>query len=230
MTIAKESETKELKKGLAELKAGLVSISAILNKHGRGELWFGVRNDGKAVGLDATDKTLRDVSQAITAHIEPKIYPHITAETIDGLVCIKVAFEGQETPYYAYGRAYMRVADEDRQLSAKEVEKLILAKHSDRLRWDNEPCRTPTADLDAGKLKRFVERAGLTWDTPVNALEKLGLIKDGKLLNAAPLFFAKAAPMELRCAVFGTTDSGIGWLGEGGVVTAGGGDVLVAGL
>lgn len=203
----KESETTELKKSLAELNAGLVSISAILNKHGRGELWFGIRSDGKAVGLDATEKTLRDVSQAIAAHIEPKIYPHVTLETMDGYPCIKVAFEGHETPYYSHGRAYMRVADEDRQLSAKELEKLILAKNSDRLRWDNGICRMGVGDLDEGKLKRFVERAGLSWDTPANAVEKLGLLKDGKLLNAATLFFARSAPMELRCAVFGTTDS-----------------------
>jgi len=46
----KEDETIEFKKSLAELKAGLISIVAMLNKHGTGELWFGVRNDGKAVG------------------------------------------------------------------------------------------------------------------------------------------------------------------------------------
>ena len=65
-----ESETCELKKSLAELKEGLISIVAILNKHGAGELWFGVAPNGKAVGLDVTDKTLRDLSQAIAAHIE----------------------------------------------------------------------------------------------------------------------------------------------------------------
>ena len=71
----KECETIEFKKSLSELKEGLVSIVAILNKHGSGELWFGVRNDGVSVGLNATTKTLRDVSQAISAHIEPKIFP-----------------------------------------------------------------------------------------------------------------------------------------------------------
>ena len=57
----KENETVEFKKSLSQLKAGLVSIASILNKHGSGELWFGVRNDGKAVGLEAketTDKAL----------------------------------------------------------------------------------------------------------------------------------------------------------------------------
>ena len=55
----KEDETIEFKKSLAELKAGLISIVAMLNKHGAGELWFGIRNNGKAVGLDAREKTLR---------------------------------------------------------------------------------------------------------------------------------------------------------------------------
>ena len=159
------------------------------------------------MGLEVNEKTLRDVSQAIAAHIEPKIYPHVTLEPVEGQFCIKVTFEGHEAPYYSHGRAYMRVADEDRQLSVKALEKLILAKNSEQLRWDNRICRMSVADLDDGKLRRFVERAGLSWDTPENAIEKLGLLKDGKLLNAATLFFAKTAPMELRCAVFGTTDS-----------------------
>ncbi|HOI67984.1 MAG TPA: ATP-binding protein, partial [Thiomonas arsenitoxydans] len=66
-----ETETIELKKSLAELKQGLVSLAAMLNKHGQGELWFGIAPNGKAVGLEINEKTLRDVSQAIAAHIEP---------------------------------------------------------------------------------------------------------------------------------------------------------------
>lgn len=81
--LMKEDETIEFKKSLAELKAGLISIVAMLNKHGAAELWFGVCNDGKAVGLDAGEKTLRDLSQSIAAHIEPKIFPHVRIETID---------------------------------------------------------------------------------------------------------------------------------------------------
>ncbi len=54
-----ESETVEYKKSLGELKEGLISIVAILNKHKHGELRFGVRNDGRAAGINATEKTLR---------------------------------------------------------------------------------------------------------------------------------------------------------------------------
>jgi ATP-dependent DNA helicase RecG len=112
--LTRESETIEFKKGLAELKQGLTSLVAILNKHGAGELWFGIAPDGQAVGLETSDKTLRDVSQAIGAHVEPRIYPRIEQAQHQGKTCLRIRFTGRETPYFAYGRAYMRVADEDR--------------------------------------------------------------------------------------------------------------------
>jgi ATP-dependent DNA helicase RecG len=93
----KESETVELKKSLAELKQGLVSMAAILNKHRAGTLWFGVRNDGTIVGVQANDKTLRDLSQAIAAHVEPKIFPKMADVPIGGKHCIKSPVERQAT-------------------------------------------------------------------------------------------------------------------------------------
>ena len=128
-------------------------------------------------------------------------------ETLTGKTCVKVAFTGKERPYFAYGRAYMRVADEDRQLTAKELESLILAKNREAIRWDNQPCKIAIKELNERKIRDFVKRAGLVWDNASNVLEKLGLIQDGQLLNAAPLFFSKKPPMQLRCAVFAATDS-----------------------
>jgi ATP-dependent DNA helicase RecG len=201
-----EGETVELKKSLAQLKQGLVSMAAILNKHQAGTLWFGVRNNGAIVGIDANEKTLRDLSQSIAAHIEPKIYPRISEVNIDGNSCIKVEFAGNDTPYFAYGRSFMRVADEDRQLSVKQLKDLIAAQSRESLRWDNQLGNFTLADLDQAKIKHFVERAKLSWDTPENALSKLILIKDKKLLNPVKLFFG-IKPIQLRCAVFMTTES-----------------------
>lgn len=204
-----ESETVEYKKSLGELKEGLISIVAILNKHKHGELWFGVRNDGNAVGVEATEKTLRDLSQSIAAHIEPRIYPHVEIAALNGASCIKVTFKGKDAPYFAYGRAYMRVADEDRQLSARELENLILVRNRESLHWDSEVSPDSPEEINENKLKLFVVRAGLEWDTPLNALEKLGLIKDEHLLNAAMVFFSKNHRLQLRCAVFGGTTSAV---------------------
>jgi ATP-dependent DNA helicase RecG len=202
-----ESETIEYKKSLAELSDGLNSIAAILNKHGRGALWFGIKNNGSPAGMDVSETTLRKVSQAIAAHIEPKIYPDVSKVVLDGKSCIRVTFTGSETPYYAHGRAYMRVADEDRQLSAKELETIILRKNRTHRNWDSEPIQDESFKPDTAKLRSFVRKAGLTWSNAAAALENLGLSVDGKLLNAARVFFAKPPALTLRCAVFANTTS-----------------------
>ena len=201
-----ESETVELKTSLAELKQGLISLVAMLNKHGQADLWFGVSPSGQPVGLMVTDKTLRDVSQALAAHIKPRLYPEITSVDVAGKTCLRVHATGHQKPYFAHGRAYIRVADEDRQMSARELENLILKRNSAALRWDNEPSTTALAELSEEKIRRFVERAGLPWDSTANALTKLGLLQEGQLLNAARLFFAHQ-PIQLRCAVFASTTS-----------------------
>jgi len=194
----------------AERKQGLISLVAMLNKHGQGDLWVGIAPSGKPVGLMVTEKTLRDVSQALAAHIEPRLYPEITSLEVMGKPCLRIQATGHQKPYFAYGRAYIRVADEDRQMSARELENLILQRNSSALRWDNEPCATALTELSETKIRRFLERAGLPWgnagDNTANALSKLGLLQDGKLLNAARLFFADQ-PIQLRCAVFASTTS-----------------------
>ena len=109
-----ENETLEFKRSTSELKEAIISIVAILNKHGNGKLLFGVKNDGTIIGQDISEKTLRKISKAISDHIEPKIYPKIEKQKTDDKNCIAVEFQGQDIPYYAYGRAYKRVADENR--------------------------------------------------------------------------------------------------------------------
>lgn len=208
-----ESETLELKKSTSEIKEAIVSIVSILNKHQHGGLLFGIKNNGIVVGQNITEKTLRDVSKVIADNIEPKIYPHVSHVKIGGKSCIKVRFKGNDIPYFAYGRAYIRVADEDRQLSAKELEGLILKKNKDKLRWDTEICKeAKLSDISAKKLKSFLINAGLKYDALRNDLEKLKLLSDGKLCNTAVILFAKKPQAffpnaRLRCAVFGTTDT-----------------------
>lgn len=208
-----ESETLELKKSTSELKAGVVSLVAMLNKHHRGELWFGIKNDGTAVGQSISDASLREVSRAMGDHIEPKVYPSVEKVMVDKKHCIRVLVEGKEVPYYAYGRAYIRVGDEDRQLSARELENIILEKNRDHLRWDMEICPQATQDdISSAKLKRFLKSCGLKDDTLQNALDKLNLVNKHKIRNAAVLCFGKRpeklfANAKLRCATFGTTDT-----------------------
>jgi len=209
----KETEALEFKKTTSELREAVIAIVAILNKHQAGELYFGVKNDGEAIGQQIGSDTIRDISREVANNIEPKIYPTVTKVKLNEKPCIKVHFKGKETPYYAYGRAYIRVADEDRKMSAKELENFILEKNRDKVRWDYEVC--PDAelkDISPDKLKTFLKASGLKYDDAENALNKLKLLRHGKLLNTAVILFGKKpqdflSNAKLRCAVFAGTDT-----------------------
>lgn len=57
-----ENENIEFKKSTSLINQAIISIVAILNKHGKGELYFGINDKGIAVGQDVSVKTLRDIS------------------------------------------------------------------------------------------------------------------------------------------------------------------------
>ena len=52
MNLGRETESLEFKKSTGELKEGIISIGAILNKHQKGELYFGGRPDGTPIGQE----------------------------------------------------------------------------------------------------------------------------------------------------------------------------------
>ena len=72
MNLGAESEQVEFKRSTGEHREAMESIASILNKHGSGVLYFGVRNDGEVMGQDVSDKTLRSISQEIGSKIEPR--------------------------------------------------------------------------------------------------------------------------------------------------------------
>src|SRR3990167_9645608 len=98
----KESETLELKKSTSELKEAIISIVAILNKHQKGEVYFGVNPSGRVIGQTVTENTIREVSQTIAQNIEPKIFPMINEVTLEGKKCVHVEFSGDNVSYFFF--------------------------------------------------------------------------------------------------------------------------------
>ena len=207
-----ETETTEYKRSTSELRKGIISISSILNKHQQETLIFGIGPDGSIPGQDVTDKTLRNVSEAISNHITPRIYPIVKRERIGEKDCILVKFSGHEIPYFAYGRAYMRVSDQNKQLSPSELQNMILDHNREKLRWNDKMCKEASfEDIDQDKVKDFLYLAGREYDD--KALEKMDLVRRGRLTNTAVMLFGKEPERffpfasELRCAVFATDDT-----------------------
>ena len=205
-----ESEILELKRSTSELKEGIISIVSILNKHHAGELIFGITSKGIVKGQEVSEKTIRGISQKISNSIEPKIYPQINKSVINGSDCIIVRFVGDELLYYVNGKAYLRVGDEDLQMSSKEIEKRILNKIN--LKWDSKISKSSVKNVDELLLQTYIKdsmnsgRISFDYTTKEKVLQKLELIDDGKLLNAGNILFCANSLLEVQTAVFAGKD------------------------
>lgn len=208
MNLGPETETVEHKKSTSELKEGVASIASMLNKHGRGELFFGVTNDGDVIGQQVSDSTLRNISQAIGSSIDPRIFPSIEAlDDGEGRSYVRVAFSGGDRPYACKGSYRIRVADEDVLMTGAEVRRMaseaFLAEHP----WDSQPSPRPISDVDEKTLRAFVDRgieakrisepyAGVR-----QTLASLGLLAGDSLTNAADVLFCQSARTGLKMGI-----------------------------
>ena len=211
MNIGKETETIEFKKSTSELKEAMISIASILNKHGQGTLYFGVRSNGEVVGQEAAESTLRKISQAIGNSISPTIYPSIRSlQTDDGLTYIEVSFTGNEQPYACSGRYRIRVADEDLPVNHAELQQMFLHARAKGTPWDAWPSERPFSDIDELELRSFVERGNqcgrlsFAHTDAESTLERLKLLKNGKLTNAADILFCPSLRPSLKMGVLGS--------------------------
>ena len=159
MNMGIETETLEFKKTTSELKKGVISLASMLNKHGYGILYFGVKDNGDVVGQPFGAKTLQSVSRAIADYISPQVIPNIRHELLEGKDVIRVEVQGFDKPYSAYGRYYMRSADEDRELTPVALKDLMDRNVSSDV-LSVAPSLSQT--LSFNKLKIAYVSAGLT--------------------------------------------------------------------
>lgn len=205
MNLDPENETTEYKKSTSELKEGVASIAAILNKHGHGELYFGVEDSGDICGTQVASTTLRQISQTIGNSIEPRIYPSIERLSDgEGHDYVRVSFEGNDIPYACKGTYRIRVADEDVLMAGEQVRRMASdAFHKDNP-WDAQPSNKTIADVNENTLKAFVERgiekgrieepyAGVK-----STLASLNLLDGDALTNAAAVLFCDSDKIRLK--------------------------------
>lgn len=211
MNLGKESETLEFKKTTGELKEAMISISSILNKHGVGTLYFGVKPNGDVIGQDVSESSLRDVSRFVYEFIKPQIYPVIQEEILDDRHVIKVEFQGKDYPYSAAGRYYLRTADEDREVTPAELRQFFVANEY-KEKWEKAKSQCLVKQVDKAVVKAFCERAiaaGRMVDgryTAQTVLKRSGFVYGDHLTNAGNVLFGNSHPVTLKAAVFATDE------------------------
>jgi len=211
-----ESEKIEFKKSTAQLEKGLKAVCGFLNHKG-GSVYFGI-HEGKVVGQEVSDSTLRSISQKIRQKIKPEVSPEITVLGTgkEKVIEVKVK-EGLNKPCYLDGIAYKRVGTENPVIPPEELERIILEKRGKQ--WDSEICEEANLeDVDKEKVRWFLSKAKhergypLDENTPVkDAMTHLGLLTGGRLANAALVLFGKEPQKlflqsEVKCLHFHGTE------------------------
>ena len=186
-----ESETVELKASTGERVAGTMAVCAMLNHRG-GTVLFGVQPDRHVSGQTVSDRTIEQLSSALS-EIDPPAFPTIEQVRLR-VVTVPV---GQHQPYSHRGRALRRVGNTNRAMSRDEYHRVLLERLHGQLRWENEPVPDWTVDdldrteivrtLDEAIRRRRAEDPG-TRD-PSELLRGFGLIHGDRLLRAAVVLF-----------------------------------------
>ena len=127
MKLAK-TEVFELKKSTDEIKEAVIAITAMLNKSRKGSLCFGVTNKGKIIGQKITKRTLSTINNAIKKGIKPRIIPHIKETYFGDKSCIQLEFAGENAPYKAYGKTYIRVNLENLETTPANIKSIFEQK------------------------------------------------------------------------------------------------------
>jgi len=208
----RETEELEFKKTTAELKEGVISLASMLNKSGHGILYYGIKNDGSVFGLQLGKDTSGDVSREIKNNLRPIVTPKIEVLNIDEKFVIKVEVFGEDKPYSAYGRYYVRSDDEDLIMTNKQLEDFFINKNIDYSEWENELTEYGEEVVDEELLIKYIAkgnemgRISFMYKDVKDALTKLGLMKSGKLNNAGLYLFSSLKPWTVKLAVYPTDE------------------------
>lgn len=208
----RENETIEFKKTTSELKEGVISLSSMLNKSGIGTVYFGVMNNGTVYGVTIGKNTTSDISRAIKEHLKPTVVPTIEVFEEEGKQIISVKAQGEDTPYSAYGRYYLRSDDEDLSMTNAQLESFFLGKSYDYSKWEKETTEYGLDDVDEELLIRYVNqgnesgRISFLYRDIRSTLSKLELLNGDRLNNAGYYLFSNKKPLLLKLATYPTDE------------------------
>ena len=176
----------------------------MLNHRG-GHVLFGVLDDGRIVGQDIADRTLREISNTLQ-HMRPSVI--IEPEQVpigDRKAVLTLHVPRGEQPPYAYkGRYYVRRGPTATEMPAGQLRALLLRQNT--VSWEASTADGISIDdLDQAEIVRTVDSAidnGRLNDpatrVPLELLRKLGLTTNGTLVNAAMVLFGREDVLQFR--------------------------------
>ncbi len=215
-----ESETVEFKQSTALIREAIETICAFANHNG-GYLIFGIKDDGTIIGQQVSDDTIKNIANSVKLNTDPKLYPSIEKVNIKNRTCLLVTIEESPLkPHLAYGKAFTRVGATNQKLDRDNYDYLLQQKFNGYgFDFQIQPGASIN-DIDNDRVYNFLELANFVRSFNENLflptdviLQKLELMKEDKVTNAALLLFGKnphqffSNHFEIKCGDF-VEDSG----------------------
>jgi ATP-dependent DNA helicase RecG len=215
-----EGPNLEFKRSAGELREALQTICAFLNGSG-GVVLLGVRPDSCPEGQQVSDRTIRDIAQALDRFEPPVNLPieRLPVQKGREILILRVEGPSDSIPFTFDGRPYERVGSTTRKMSQEKYEALLFERAHSKRRWENQPANEiALKDIDRDEVFRIVDIArsvgrlvGPVGRSLPDVLNRLGLRKEGQILRAAVVLFGRTflpdyPQCELRLARFRGTD------------------------
>lgn len=202
LIVHNENEEVEFKETTGQLERGMETLCAFLNGTG-GTVLFGITDKGKIVGQDLSDKTKRDIVEAIK-RLEPLSAIEITYIAVPDsnkyVIALHAASQLCARPFAYKGRAYYRM-ESVTSVMPQEKYNLLLLQRGGKYGWEaiiNENVKIENLDVNTirGAVRMGVESGRLPETTILeeipHILRKFELsTSEGKLKNAAAVLFGK---------------------------------------
>lgn len=202
-----ESNRVEFKSSLSEEREILETICGFSNMAG-GTILVGVSDNGKIVGVDIGKKTVDDILNKIKFSIEPTIIPQAEVVEMDGKKVLVInVMEGINKPYFIGGVSFKRVGKTNQRLTKEELERIILEKYKGIVSFEERVISEGASEIDEQEVRRFVESVkssrniALTHSSIKEFFERLGLLREDRLTNAAVLCFSRKPELHLPYAI-----------------------------
>lgn len=184
----------------------------MLNKSQSGVLHFGINDDGKVVGLDIGKKALADITHEIQNNLKPlPIKVNVEEIALESKPLIRVSVEGNDAPYSAYARYYIRINDADILMSSSELQHFFSLKEDNYSAWEQKETKFDVDDINEDLLIDCIRAANekgrldYVYRNAAEALNKLGLLTENeKLNNAGYYLFGDKKPLTIKEACYPT--------------------------
>ena len=195
-----QNETKAYIKSVDEIDEGCKLIASILNKSSTCELYIGVDNSGKIIGIQSfSNQIAQSIFERIQKNISPIIYPSIWFDNKDNI--IKVTAFAAQRPYIFKKDYYIRSYDADREMDYDSLMNEIKFNNPDTF-YEDSKTSDSLREASEQTIKGIYANSKVKFSSIRNSLKKMNLVKDGSLNLAGRYLFSKRSPLDIQINVY----------------------------